>query len=126
MRLAWLLAVNSVVSAAFGVVAVLFPGPLFDSFGGTSDLGSQLVVQILGAALMGEALLRGALRDIEPGRVRDVMTSAFMGEYALALVAALGAQLGGVTNAVGWVIVALFGVFAVGYAYFRFVERTRP
>lgn len=123
MRLAWLLAVNGIVSGIFGAAAVLFPGPLFDSFGGTSDVGSQFVVQLFGAALVGEALLRLGLMNIEPGRTRDVMTSAFLGEYALASIAAVAAQLGGVLNATGWVIVALLLLFALGYAYFRFLGR---
>lgn len=126
MRLSWLLVANAFVVGLFGVVALLLPGPLYDSFGGTSDVGSQFVVQILGAALIGEALLRFFVRDIEPGRIRNVMTSAFLGEYLLAVVAAVQAQLGGVTNAIGWVIVALFSVFALGYAYFRFVATEQP
>ena len=48
--LAWLLVFNAVVVGSFGVIAVLFPGPLYDSFGGTSDVGSQFVVQLAGAA----------------------------------------------------------------------------
>ena len=35
--------------------------------------------------------------------------------------AALMAQLSGVTNAAGWIIVAFPAVFALGYGYFRFV-----
>lgn len=126
MKLAWLLTANAVVVGSFGIVALLLPGPLFDAFGGTSDVGSQFVVQILGAALFGEALLRVFLRDVEPGRTRDVLTSALLGEYLLALVASVQAQLSGVTNEVGWVILALFGLFALGYAYFRFVDRGTP
>ncbi len=123
VRLAWLLGLNAIGVAAFGVVAVLFPGPLFDAFGGRSDAGSQFVVQLFGAALFGEALLRIGLRNIEPGRTRDVLTSALLGEYLLMLVAALGAQLGGVTNEIGWVIVALLAAFALGFGCFRFAGR---
>lgn len=123
MKLAWLLALNAVVVGLFGVVALLFPGPLYDSFGGTSDVGSQFVVELFGAALIGEALLRFGLMNIEPGRTRNVLTSALLGEYALALVAALQAQLGGVTSTAGWVIVAIPAFFALGYAYFRFAAR---
>jgi hypothetical protein len=123
MRLAWLLTVNGLVSGLFGIVALLLPGPLYDSFGGTSDVGSQFVVQLFGAALVGEALLRLGLRNVEPGRTRNVLTSALLGEYLLALVAALQAQLGGVTNASGWAIVVLLALFALGYAYFRFPGR---
>ncbi len=122
MKLAWLLLANAAVSGFVGLVGVLFPGPLFDLFGGRSDVGSQFLVRLFGAALVGEALLRGGMRDIPPGPTRTALTTAILVEYAISLAAALLAQFGGVTNAAGWAIVAPLAVFTLGYAYFRFVS----
>ena len=123
VRLSWLLSGNAAISASFGIAALLFPGPLYDSFGGSSDVGGQFVVRLFGATLFGEALLRFFLRGVAPGPSRDVVTSAALGEYALATVATLEAQLGGVTNDTGWVLVAVSLLFAIGYAWFRFPGR---
>ena len=121
MKLAWLLVVNATIVGLFGVVAVLFPGPLFDAFGGTSDVGSQFLVQLFGAALIGEAVLRFGMRDIAPGALRKALTSAILVEYVIAFAAALMAQMSGITNTAGWVIVAFPAFFALGYGYFRFL-----
>ncbi|HET7699921.1 MAG TPA: hypothetical protein VFM06_03525 [Candidatus Limnocylindria bacterium] len=120
MKLAWLLVANAAVSGLFGLVAAVFPGPLFDAFGGTSDVGSQFVVQLFGAALIGEALLRLSLRDIAPGATRTALASACFVEYVIALYAAIAAQTSGVTNAGGYVLIAITGAFALGYGYVRF------
>lgn len=124
MALAWLLVANAIVVAAFGLVGVLLPGPLFDAFGGNSDVGSQFVVQLFGATLLGEALIRFGLRGIGAGDVRTALLNASCVEYAVALVASAIAQASGVTNTAGLAIVALYALFTLGYAYFRFVART--
>lgn len=121
MRLSWLLVANAVVSSFAGLIGVVFPGPLFDLFGGRSDVGSQFLVQLFGATLIGEALLRLGLRAVAPGEPRQALTSAAFVEYVIACAVALMAQLSGVTNAAGWIIVAFPGLFALGYGYFRFV-----
>lgn len=117
--LAWLLLLNAVVVGAFGLVGVLLPGPLFDAFGGASDVGSQFVVQLFGAALLGEALIRFGMRRIPRGELRTALVNASVVEYAVALAAAFIAQATGVTNAAGVAIVALYGFFALAYGYAR-------
>lgn len=121
MKLAWLLIANAAISGIFGLIGVVFPGPLFDAFGGRSDVGSQFLVQLFGATLLGEALLRLGMRTVAPGEPRRALTSAAFVEYVIAFAVALMAQLSGVTNAAGWIIVALPAAFALGYGYFRFV-----
>jgi len=122
VRLSWLLVANAVVVGLFGVVAVVSPGPLYDLFGGTSDIGSQFLVQLFGATLVGEALVRGGMRRIPPGELRTALLSASFVEYVVALTAAALAQIGGVTNEAGFVIVGLYALFAIGYGYFRFAS----
>ena len=43
----------------------------------------------------------------------------------IGFVVALQAQLGGLTNALGWLTVLIYGLFAVGFAYFLFGSRDR-
>jgi hypothetical protein len=124
MRLAWLLVLNAAVVGIYGVIAVVFPGPLYDLFGGKSDVGSQFVTRLAGSALLGEAFLRVGLRGVPPGATRDVVTGAAFVEYAIGAIAAVLAQASGVTNQAGWMIVGLLGFFALGFAYFRFVAPT--
>jgi hypothetical protein len=124
MPLAWLLVLNAIVVGIYGVIAILFPGPLYDLFGGRSDVGSQFVTRLAGSALLGEAILRFALRDIAPGRERNALTTAAFVEYAVAAIAAIVAQTTGVTNAAGWSIVGLLAFFALGFGYYRFLART--
>ena len=119
--LAWLLTVNALVVGAFGLAGVIFPGPLFDAFGGRSDVGSQFVVQLFGAALLGEALIRFGMRRIGAGDLRTALVNASVVEYTVALAASLIAQTSGVTNTAGLAIVALYGLCALGYVYCRVV-----
>lgn len=117
-----LLVVNAVVVGLFGLVATLFPGPLFDAFGGASDVGSQFVMRLFGAALLGECLLRYGMRSVAPGDMRTALVNASVVEYVFAGAAALLAQATGVTNTAGIAIVALYAFFAIGYAYLRFAR----
>lgn len=119
--LAWLLVANAVVVGLFGLTATLFPGPLFDAFGGVSDVGSQFVMRLFGAALIGECLVRYGMRSVAPGDIRTALVNASVVEYVFAATAAVLAQATGVTNTAGIALVVLYGVFALGYAYIRFV-----
>ncbi len=119
--LVWLLVANAVIVGLFGLVATLFPGPLFDAFGGVSDVGSQFVMRLFGAALIGECLLRYGMRSIGPGDLRVALVNASVVEYLFAATAAVLAQATGVTNTAGIALVVLYGIFALGYLYLRFV-----
>lgn len=122
VRLAWLLTANATVVGLFGVFAVVSPGPPYDLFGGTSDIGSRFLVQLFGATLLGEALVRGGMRGIPPGELRTALLGASFVEYVVGLAAAVLARIGGVTNEAGFVIVGLYALFAIGYGYFRFAS----
>lgn len=121
MKLSALFTFNAVVATIFGVSALLLPGLLYSTYGLTSDAGAQLVAQFFGAALLSDVVIAWNLRNIEPGATRQTVTLAFFIQGTIGVLISLMAQIGGVTNALGWLNVVLTGIFAVGYGYYRFV-----
>jgi hypothetical protein len=121
MKLSALFMFNAIVSAIFGLTAVLLPGLLYSLYGLSSDAGAQLVAQFFGATLLGDLIIVWSLRNIDPGAVRQALTLAFCVQGAIGLFISLIAQFGGVLNALGWLNVVLTAIFAFGYGYFRFM-----
>jgi uncharacterized membrane protein len=123
MKLSWMLVFNAVVAVAFAIPAILVPGALYSLYGisGTSG-GAQLVMQLFGSTLIAEAVITWQLRDVAPGPTRNTVTLALFAEAVIGLLVSLLAQLGGVMNALGWGVVALPVIFALGYGYYRFVR----
>jgi hypothetical protein len=98
------------------------PGTLYSFYGLTSTAGGQFVMQLYGAALLMDALISWQLRHIGPGPTRQALTLALFVQALAGLAATLLAQIGGVMNSLGWGVVVLLAIFAVGYGCFRFVR----
>jgi hypothetical protein len=82
----------------------------------------NVVAQLLGAALIVPALISWFARDVsEPGSRTAVVFPLFLFN-AIGFVVSLLAVLAKTVNATGWIIVALFLVFALGFGYFQFVR----
>ena len=113
---------NSVIAGLTGVLSILVPGLMYSVYGLTSTASAQLVGQFLGTGLVGESMITWGLRNTAPGPVRNTLTLALFVASLLGCAVALVAQLNGVLGPLGWATVAANGLFAVAYAYYRFVR----
>ncbi|NCC30488.1 MAG: hypothetical protein EOM24_00520 [Chloroflexia bacterium] len=123
MKLSNLMAVKSIVCFVFGIPMLLAPVPILIFFGITLDPGGSLIAQLLGAMviLLGTLLWLARNAAASDPALRAIVFAVVVGDTIGFVVLLLG-QLAGVTNALGWINVAIWLFFAVSFAYFQFVR----
>jgi hypothetical protein len=123
MKVNVLMAVNAIVAGLFGIGFVLVPAQVLSQYGITTDAPFDLVSQLLGAALIGFAVLTWTARNATGSEAGRAILLALCVADAIGFVVALIGQLGGVANALGWSTVAIYLVLALGFGYFRFAKQ---
>lgn len=129
MKLRNLLIASAVVSLIFAAGLLLAPKTMLGIFG--LSVGAtvrtnailNLVTQLLGAALIVPGLLSwfaGSMQD--SGARRSVAVSLLIFDLVGFGVSFFVGMLPKVMSATGWVIVALFLLFTLGFAYFLFMR----
>lgn len=123
MKLSLLMIIKAVVCIVFGIAMLVVPAPLMAIYGMTLNPAGSLVTQFLGASFFLLATMLWLARNASRSEValRAIVLAAFVGD-TLGFVVALLGQLTGVANAVGWMIVALYFLLALGFGYFQLVK----
>jgi hypothetical protein len=107
--------VSAVVYAIIGVAFVLAAGLLLPLYGGMSM--EPITEQLLGAALIGFAVLNALARNAAGGEAGRAIVAANLVYNLIGFVALLLFQLSSTVNALGWTSVAIAGLFTLGFAY---------
>ena len=130
MKLRYLFVLNTIVALIFATGLLLAPKPMLGLFrlsvgaGVSANASINFVTQMLGAALILPGLLSWFAGGMtEAGARRSTAVSLFVFDVAGLAVSLLG-MLSKVMSATGWVIVALFLLFALGYGYFLFMRQS--
>ncbi len=125
MSLRNLLIVDAVVGFVLGVAFVFATGPLLSVYGITLDTAGTLVAQLFGAVVIGFATLNWLARNVTDPETRQAVVYGNLVGYVIGFVVILIGQLGGIANAVGWSTVAIYLLFALGFAYVQFMPARR-
>ncbi len=120
MKFSYLMIVSAVIYAIFGIAFVLVPGLVLGLYGGMSM--EPLTDHVLGAALIGFAVLNGFARDAKQGEALQAIMLANLVFNAIGFIAILLQQLSGGPNALGWSTVLISLLLALGFAYFQFMK----
>jgi hypothetical protein len=121
MKLGNFLVVKAVISLAFGITFALVPAAVMPLYGATLDPIGTLMARFFGACLIGIGLICWLDRSADSQALRGITLALCVGD-TVGFIAALLGQLSGVTNALGWVNVAIWLFLAVGLGYFRFLK----
>lgn len=123
MKLSNLMAFKSIVCFAFGIPLLLIPVPILFLFGVALDPAGGLVAQLLGAMVILVGTLLWLARNVitSDAALRAIVLAVVVGD-TLGFVILLMGQLSGLTNALGWVNVAIWLLFALSFAYFQFAR----
>jgi hypothetical protein len=121
MKLSNFLVVKAVISLAFGIAFALVPAAMMSLYGVTLDLGGAFMARFLGACLIGIGLICWLDRNADPKVLQGITLALCIGDTVGFIVALLG-QLSGLANALGWVIVVIWFLLALGLGYFRFLK----
>jgi len=116
--------VKAVITVCFGAGFVLAPAPLLSLYGVTVSAAGILLARLLGAALLGYAVVAWSARNAEDSKARRGIVLGEFIHCAIGFIVTLLAQLSGIFNPLGWSIVAIYLLLALGYGYFQFLKPT--
>ncbi len=119
MKLTNFLVFKAVVALAFGVGLAVVPVELMALYGMMLDPAGAMMARMVGALLIGVGLICWLDRSAEHRTLQNIILALCIGD-TVGFLAVLVSQLAGLMNALGWIIVALWFVLAVGLGYFRF------
>ncbi|MDW7755739.1 MAG: hypothetical protein SCH68_11295 [Brevefilum sp.] len=110
--------VTMIIQAIFGLGFTLIPGFMLAPFGVTLDPIAEVFVNLFGAALLGYLVLLWYARksnnlDFKKGTIYCHFVYSL-----IAMVVMIIANLSGLVNAMGWVIVAKYVVLLIWFGYF--------
>jgi hypothetical protein len=121
MKLSNFLVVKAIISLAFGIAFVLIPAAVMSLYGITLDSTGVFMARFIGACLIGIGLICWFDRSADHEALQGITLALFVGDTVGFIIALLG-QLSGLMNALGWVIVAIWLLLALGLGYFRFLK----
>ncbi len=118
--------VDTFVAGAFGLALVFTPDLLFTLYGIHNDPTSEFLARALGAFVLGQAPLLWWARDHTTTPAGLAITRGHGIIDTVSTVLFTQACLRGLMNAQGWVVVALFVLFATGRIYYGYLAPTAP
>lgn len=121
MKVTTFLVIKAIVSLAFGIALAVVPVALMSLYGVTLDPAGAFMARFIGACLIGIGLICWLGRSVADDARRGITLALFIGDTVGFIVALVG-QLSGLMNALGWVIVAIWLLLALGNGYCRFLK----
>jgi drug/metabolite transporter (DMT)-like permease len=115
---------KAVVEIVFGICFVLLPIKLGSIFGMELSPSGVLMAQLFGTAFIFGSIVLWLARNAPSSEIaiRAIITSVVVSNV-IGFIVTLLASLSHVWNALGWLPVLLYLVFALGFAYFLFVKK---
>jgi hypothetical protein len=121
MKLNTFLMVKAIICIVFGIGFAVVPTVVGSIYAITPDPDGLIMTRFFGASFIGIGLILMLCRNADWNTLKGIVLSLCIADTVGFIVALLG-QLSGNVNAVGWVNVALWLVFALGLGYFRFLK----
>jgi len=123
MKLRTLLVINSIVLGASGICAVLFPASVLSLYGVVLGPSVILMAQYAGLGSIAIGLVAWLTRNVEDSEAQRAIILAFLITNIIGVIISVLGTLSGVMK-VGWPVVGLYLLFAIGYAYFQIIKQT--
>lgn len=121
MKLSTFLIVKAIVCFLFAIGYIVIPvttGSIYDI---TLDSDGIVMARFFAALLVGIGLILWLCRNADWNVLKGITLSLFIAD-TIGFIIALVAQLSGVMNSLGWIIVAIWLLLALGLGYFRFLK----
>ncbi len=115
---------QAVILLLYGIGFILMPGDLLDLYDVSLTDNGDFITKLWGAAFISIAIMVWAIRDMEFSDIRKNISIGQIVGSGLGALLSLMDRFDDNTdaNALEWLNVILYGAFAVGYAYFTFME----
>ncbi|MFH0758890.1 MAG: hypothetical protein V2B15_16495 [Bacteroidota bacterium] len=119
MKLRTLLIVNAIVLGCSGILAVLLPSSVLSLYGVESGPAAQLMAQYAGLGSLVIALVAWFSRNVNDPKAQKAIILAFLISDILGVMVSLSGTISG-TMTIGWAVVGIYLLFAIGYGYILF------
>lgn len=121
MKLRNLFLIHSLIALLYALCLLVIPKPLLFLYGLGSSAGDVLLAQFFGTQLLVSGLATLLARDAAASSARNAITLSILISSVIGLVVSIGGTISNTMNALGWSAVAIFGFFAIAFAYFQFI-----
>jgi hypothetical protein len=101
----------------FGLGNLLAPDLVLSVVGGETEPLGRATLQQMGGVIIGYGVVAWCVRDMEPGSVRRGIIAGIVISFTFSGLMATIATASGLVNALGWAIVLVHAVVAVGLAW---------
>ena len=118
MKLRHLFAANAVICFIYGGAFAVAPALLLSLYGPTPNPLGLLVARLFGALLLGMGLINLKLMPLEQSEAARAVTLSLALADALGCAFFIQATLAGDVNALGWSVVAIYGLVAAAFGAF--------
>lgn len=124
MKLKTVLILNSLAALLVSIGLVLLPSIVVSIYGRTTDTAGLYLAQHYGATGLGIGVLTWLSRNVSLEEARRALLPALLIVFLVEFVLDLTAQFEGIVNSLGWSVIALDLLFALGYGYLLFLKPT--
>lgn len=121
MKLSTFLLVKAIICIVFGIGFAVVPAAVGSIYAITPDPDGLIMTRFFGATFLGIGLILWSSRNTEWDVLKGITLSLCIAD-TVGFIAALLGQLSGNVNAMGWINVALWLIFALGLGYFYFLK----
>ena len=121
MKISSFLMLKAIISLAFGIGFIAIPTAVWSIYGVKLDPAGIMTARYFGACLGGIGLICWITRNADFNTLKGITLSLFIGD-TIGFIVALCGQLGDLMNTLGWIIVAIWFLLALGLGYFRFLK----
>lgn len=122
MKLQHLLVFAALVSILYGLGLLLVPDQLFSFYGVSQDAASTLMGRLFSAALIGLGFVAWFARGIDESATRKAVVPSFLIGAVVGLIVSAHGVYSGVMNTMGWSVVVIYLLLALGFAYHQFTK----
>jgi len=122
MKLRHLFTINIFFAIFFGGSCALLPQWVFGLYGLAPDEAALWTARLVGGSILGLATLMWFGRKTASIDTRRAIAIALLIQDVIGCIASVEFQLTGAVNTFGWFSLALYGMLAIAYAYFLFVN----
>jgi hypothetical protein len=121
MKLSTFLMVKAIICFLFGIGYLAIPTTVGSWYDITLDSDGVMMSRFFAALLIGIGLILWLCKNADWTLLKVVALSLCIAD-TIGFVVALVGQLTGIMNALGWIIVAIWFILALGLGYFRFLK----
>jgi len=112
--------INTIVVVAFGLLLFVAPEVGLNQFAMTGRVQEVFMARVIGAALVSLGALLWFAKDADETVQRKFSVAALAGSVLGLIVTIIGVI--GVVKGLGWVVIVVEAVFALGYVFVLFLQ----